>query len=56
MVDVISRRVLCINISGCTYMEPLACPFDTVEGILKRESGKYDFALMDIHAEATSEK
>ena len=37
-------------------MEPLADPFDTVERILTREAGDYDAALMDIHAEATSEK
>lgn len=49
-------RVLCINIMGTALMEPLACPFATVDRILERESGNYDIALMDIHAEATSEK
>lgn len=56
IVDVSSRRVLCINVSGCVYMEPLASPFETVDAILEREKGRYDVALMDIHAEATSEK
>ena len=37
-------------------MESLACPFATVDRILEREAGAYDFALMDIHAESTSEK
>ena len=37
-------------------MESLACPFATVERILEREAGAYDFALLDIHAESTSEK
>lgn len=56
IIDVRSRRVLCINVSGCVYMEPLASPFETVDAILEREKGRYDVALMDIHAEATSEK
>ncbi len=49
-------RILCINIMGTALMEPLSCPFATVDRILEREKGSYDFALMDIHAEATSEK
>ena len=49
-------RVLVINVMGTALMEPLACPFTTVDRILEREAGNYDFAVMDIHAEATSEK
>jgi metallophosphoesterase (TIGR00282 family) len=49
-------RILAINIMGTALMEPLACPFATVDRILEREEGNYDFALMDIHAEATAEK
>ncbi len=49
-------KILCINIMGTAFMESLACPFDTVDKILLREAGNYDFAIMDIHAESTSEK
>ena len=49
-------RLLCINIGGRVFLDPLASPFDTVDRILERERGSYDVALMDIHAEATSEK
>lgn len=49
-------RVLVINVMGTVYLESLACPFDTVERILLKESGNYDFSVLDIHAEATSEK
>ena len=49
-------RLLCINISGCALLEPLACPFETVDKILSREAGRYDLAILDVHAEATSEK
>ena len=55
-VQVDGYRILIINIQGQVYMEPLADPFDTVERILNKERGDYDFAIMDIHAEATSEK
>lgn len=49
-------KLLCINVCGCALLDPLACPFETVEKILARESGNYDLAILDIHAEATSEK
>ncbi len=49
-------KVLCINVMGTALMEPLACPFDTVDRILEREAGQYDVSILDIHAEATSEK
>ena len=49
-------RLLCINVSGRVYLDPLADPFEAVEKILEREKGSYDAAIMDIHAEATSEK
>ena len=56
VLNVDGWRVLGINIQGTALMEPLACPFATVDRILEREKGNYDFAVMDIHAEATSEK
>ena len=56
VLNVDGWRILCINVCGRVYMDPLASPFDTVDRILSREAGSYDFALMDIHAEATSEK
>ena len=49
-------RILGINIMGTAMMDALACPFATVDRILQREEGNYDFAVMDIHGEATSEK
>ena len=56
LLDVDGWRLLCINVSGRVYLDPLASPFDTVDRILDREAGRYDVALLDIHAEATSEK
>ena len=54
--DVKGWRLLCMNINGTAFMEPLASPFDAVESVLRREAGRYDCSILDIHAEATSEK
>lgn len=50
------EKVLVINVLGTMYMEPLACPFKTVEQILKKEEGNFTLSFLDAHAEATSEK
>lgn len=49
-------RVLVFNLMGTVYLEPLADPFVTADRILNRMAGQYDFAVLDLHAEATSEK
>lgn len=49
-------QVLVMNVSGCAFMEPLANPIASVERALEAHRGKYDIAVLDIHAEATSEK
>ncbi len=56
ILNVEGYRILVINVLGTALMESLACPFDTVDKILGREAGEYDFAIADVHAEATSEK
>lgn len=49
-------KMLVINLQGTVFMESLDSPFHTAERILEREKGNFDFAVIDIHAEATSEK
>ena len=49
-------RVLAVAVSGRAFLDPLACPFETLDRILEREKGSYDLAILDVHAEATSEK
>lgn len=56
IVDVNGYRMLVINVLGTVFMESVESPFERVEKILEREKGDFDFALVDIHAEATSEK
>lgn len=43
-----------INLMGTSFMEPLACPFETMDNILNEINCKY--ILVDFHAEATGEK
>lgn len=57
IIDACGWRILGINVMGNVFMQQsLACPFDTVDKILKREQDNYDFSILDIHAESTSEK
>ncbi len=54
--EVNGRRLLCINLMGQAFMDPLDDPFALIDRLLERERGRYDLALLDFHAEATSEK
>ena len=56
IINIDGYKVLIMNVQGTAFMEPLDSPFDAVECILGAEEGKYDFSMLDIHAEATSEK
>ncbi len=49
-------HLLCINLMGTAFMDSLDNPFLLADRILERERGHYDMALLDFHAEATSEK
>ncbi len=54
------RRVLVVQVMGRLFMEPLDDPFRAVQGELARHSlgrqGSVQAVVVDIHAEATSEK
>lgn len=57
VVNACGVRVLCMNLQGNVSMnEALFSPFAAADAIFARESGKYDIAVLDFHAEATSEK
>ncbi len=49
-------RILVMNVLGTMYLDSLSCPFAAAEKLLKENEGMYDISLLDIHAEATSEK
>jgi metallophosphoesterase (TIGR00282 family) len=50
------EKAAVINLEGRVFMEPLDCPFRTVDAILKELPKEIKIILVDIHAEATSEK
>lgn len=56
VVKIDGYKILIINALGTMYMTPLNSPFEAIDKILDREKESYDFAILDIHAEATSEK
>ncbi len=56
IVDVQGYKMLIMNVLGQVFMDAVGDPFDAVELILAREEGNYDISILDIHAEATSEK
>ena len=56
IVDVAGWRMLTVSLLGTVFMDPIDSPFHTLEKILAREEGNFDFSFVDFHAEATSEK
>ena len=49
-------RVGVINLLGRVYMKPIDDPFAAVDAALNRLAGDTDIIVVDMHAEATSEK
>jgi len=49
-------KVGVINVLGRVFMKAVECPFKTVEAELNRIAKKTSVILVDVHAEATSEK
>lgn len=45
-----------INLQGRVFMPPLDCPFRTADALLAQLPGDVKVRIVDIHAEATSEK
>ena len=57
ILDCLGYRMLVINALGRVHIDPvLDSPFTHIDRVLRECEGKYDFAVLDIHAEATGEK
>ena len=57
ILDCDGYKIMVISAMGNVHIEPnLDSPFEYIERALAREEGKYDIAVLDIHAEATGEK
>jgi metallophosphoesterase (TIGR00282 family) len=52
----IGEKAAVINLEGRVFMNPLECPFRTVDTILAALPPQVNITLVDMHAEATSEK
>lgn len=50
------KRILVINALGQINTDAVNSPFDVIDAILEKEKGSYHIAILDLHAEATSEK
>ncbi len=55
-VDTPKGRVTVINLIGRVFMPPMDCPFRSVDALLAKEPNMGKVILVDLHAEATSEK
>jgi metallophosphoesterase (TIGR00282 family) len=51
-----SGRIGLLSLAGRVFMEPLDCPFRAADREIEALRGKTDMIVVDIHAEATSEK
>ena len=56
IIKINGYRILCMNVLGGAFMDATSSPFDCIERVLLENEGRYDFSVLDIHAEATGEK
>ncbi len=56
IVRIGGERVLVISLLGTMLMDTMDSPFEVADRILAREDGAFDLAVVDMHAETTSEK
>ena len=49
-------NITVVNLIGRTFMRPYDCPFRAIDVLLAKEPGLGKVILVDMHAEATSEK
>lgn len=56
IIEAGARKILIINLLGRVFMrESLDCPFQKLDEILEKEKDKFDFSIVDLHSEASSE-
>ncbi len=56
MTSADGSKVAIIQVIGRTFMAPSACPFTSLDGEIARVSSQTKIIIVDLHAEATSEK
>jgi metallophosphoesterase (TIGR00282 family) len=50
------KELMIVNVMGRSFLPPLDCPFRTVDQLLDKSKKRPKAVLVDVHAEATSEK
>jgi metallophosphoesterase (TIGR00282 family) len=50
------KKVCVVNLLGRVFMQPVDCPFKAVSKVLEEALSQTKIVLVDMHAEATSEK
>src|SRR3954447_2895256 len=56
VVEKNGQRLAVVNLSGMLYLEAARSPFPEADAVLAELRGRADHVLVDMHAEATSEK
>ncbi|MBR5539467.1 MAG: YmdB family metallophosphoesterase [Clostridia bacterium] len=56
VIDVNGYRVFVLNLVGMYDMDHAGNTFETAARAFERNAGRYDFSVVDVHAEATAEK
>jgi len=57
VLNIDGYKILTINAMGTVHIDPvLDSPYTFIDKALQREAGRYDFSILDFHAEATGEK
>jgi 2',3'-cyclic-nucleotide 2'-phosphodiesterase len=56
LVERDGTRLAIVNLSGTLFMEAARSPFSEVDAVIAELRGKVDHVVVDMHAEATSEK
>lgn len=51
-----SNKIAVINLLGRIFMDPMDCPFRAADAVLEEIGGRAKMTVVDMHAEATSEK
>lgn len=54
--EINGKKIGVINLLGRVFMQPVDCPFRAIKEILEDVKSKAKIILVDVHAEATSEK
>ncbi|MBN2484319.1 MAG: TIGR00282 family metallophosphoesterase [Candidatus Omnitrophica bacterium] len=54
--EINGNRIAVVNLLGRVFMQPVDCPFKAIRDLLPALKAKANIIVVDIHAEATSEK